>query len=310
MKRYKSRNSDQGQKSSESKPSASSNVTKMDIYSIIISIATFMMQVQTIPVDPGLASEGAVNSTKAAINATIFDHAGHDITSSFQIRLYYPKAFAHNVANNSLSNRQARLSRSIDECPGLGEFMESFCNAEADQAGSLQRYTIICRDTFVVVDNVEVPVRNNPRLTYAAAVGDTSTSRQETHQRDGHCHKNEICVPGLGMEVSGKRMASCVPTEYFVKYINWGNNHRQEGFDLEGKIASMVVSQQDETTPMEVDTLAVDTKTNGVGQNRCRDCVELKTVPFEADTNNLRFQTKLLTVGTMAGVLWLAIASG
>ena len=273
-----------------------------------------MVQVHTTPVGPDVASKGAVNSTtNAVINATIFDHAGHDITLSFQIRLYYPEAFAHNVANYSLSNRQVTLSRPLNECPGLGEFRESFCTPGPDRAGSLQRYTIVCRDTFVTIDDVEVPVQNDLRLTYAAIIGGASTSRQETNRRDGHCHKDEICVPGLGIEAStsGKRMASCVRTEYFIKYINWGNNNRQQGLNLEGKMASMVVSQQDETTPIEVDTFAADTETAGaVQRNRCRDCVELETDPFEANTNNLRFQTKLLTAGTMAGVLWLAIASG
>ena len=273
-----------------------------------------MVQVHTIPLGPDVASTGAINSTtNAAINATIFDHAGHDITSSFQIRLYYPEAFAHNVANHSLSNRQATLSRQLNECPGQGEFRESFCTPGPDQAGSLQRYTIVCRYTYLTYDDAEVAVPNDLRLTYAAIVGGATASRIETKRRDGHCQKDEICVPGLGIEAStsGKRMASCVRTEYFIKYINWGNNNRQQGLDLEGKMASMVVSQQDGTTPIEVDTLAADTETAGAVQtNRCRDCVELETDPFEANANNLRFQTKLLTAGTMAGVLWLAIASG
>ena len=286
---------------------------KMGLHFMLFSIFLIMIQVHAIPVGPEIDSKGVTNSNKsAAINATIFDHTGHDITSSFQIRWYYPEVFANNVANNSLSKRQETFSRPVNECPGVADFRESFCTPEVDKAGSLQRYTIVCRETFTMIDGVESPIQNDLYLTYAAIVGAPPMTRQETFRRDGHCDKDEICVSGLGIEASarGKRMASCVRNEYFIKYISWGNNQQQNN-DLEGKMASMLVSQQDGTTPIEVDTLEVDTETAGVVQeNRCRDCVELKTTRFGADTRNLRFQTRLLTAGTMAGVLWLAIASG
>ena len=214
--------------------------------------------------------------------------------------------------NDTLSTRQGTLSRPVNDCPGMAEFRESFCTPELDKAGSLQRYTIVCRETFAMVNGVETAVKNDLYHTYAAIIGAPPRSRQQTSRRDGHCDRDEICVDGLGIEASmrGKRMASCVHTEYFINYISWGND-RQQDLDLEGKMASMVVSQEDGTTPIEVDTLEADAETAGAVQtSRCRDCVDLKTDFFEANTNNLRFQTKLLTAGAMAGVLWLAIASG
>ena len=43
-------------------------------------------------------------------------------------------------------------------------------------------------------------------------------------------------------------MASCVRTEYFVKYINWGDNYEGGlGLELEGMRASLVASGVDGT---------------------------------------------------------------
>ncbi len=300
---------------SNSKPNAISH-GKMRFHHMLIGIIFYAAHVLTTPIAPDSASTEIVNSaTNTPIDVTIKDHAGQNITSSFQIMLYYsPETSTNITTNKNLSNRQVTASRPLNECPGTAVFIRSYCTPEHDKPGSLQRYTIVCVHSTVIINDHEFPTENSLWLGFANAVGAVPVHRYTTTQRDGHCNDDEICVPGLGKERSrsGKVMASCVGTEYFVKYINWGENQRQS-LDLEGKTASMVVSRLDGTTPVEVDTFEADTETTiggAVQTRRCRDCMELQTDRFAADTEGLKLGTRLLTAGAMAGVLWLAIGSG
>ena len=270
---------------------------------LLLSAIVFTARILTAPSIHALVPREAVATNRTpAINATVVDRAGHDITSSFQIRFYNPRASMTTTNNNSLSNRQVVSSRPINGCSS-GSFHESFCTPEDNKTGSLQSYTIICHVVVPLLDAAGAPIsRFVPIQTVASRT------------RDGHCEDHEICVPGLGAgrSRSGRRMASCVRTEYFVNYISWGD-HRQQGLHLGGTQASVVVSQPDETTPMEVAAFRVDAETtsmSSVQKNTCRDCLELETDQFRPRTEGLKVQTTLLTTGAMAGVLWLAIISG
>ena len=138
--------------------------------------------------------------------------------------------------------------------------------------------------------------------------------------RSGHCNDDEICVDGLGRGGGSRHgqhsVASCISKRYFVRMI--GNAGKTAGerdslSDLAGKQVRMMASKADGITPMEVDTfnfVAEDATGQVVQSNECQDCMELKTDTLGPKIDGLRMETRLLTAGTVAGVLWLAILSG
>ena len=283
--------------------------------SLSTCILFLLVRIPTVQSAPPLLSREPVSAGKGAnttlLNATVLDRAGHDITSAFQLRVYYPEYHSTSSTNNSLSNRQVSYSRSIHTCTIGGIFMESFCTPQDNKTGSLQSYTVVCHHIAPAPDPEDFP---DALLGDYAPISFIPNQQIVSRRRDGHCAEGEICVPGIGAgkSRSGRRMASCVRSEYFIKYINWGDNH-EGGMALEGMAASLVASQLDGKTPFEVDSFEVDTETtaDSSGQKKkCRDCVELETDKFEATTEGLKIQTTLLTTGAMAGVLWLAIMSG
>ena len=287
-----------------------------------------------------------------SINATILDHKGHDITSSFQIRIYSPDSLPANntntnttTNNNSLSprnnpnyhhhhTRQLPTSRPLTTCPPGSTFYESYCNPTNAHPGSLQAYTIICHSVVPQRD----PLTGQPLTGGGFIPPQTIASRR----RDGHCHDDEICVPGLGAGRSrfGRRVATCVRRGLFVELVSWsagGGGERSkvgEGVGEGGGVveageqggfgdavqASMVMSRTDESTPVEVagfEVDAVETTAEADGKNgvvrktsRCRDCLELETKRLGPGVEALKVQTTLLTTGAVAGVLWLAVVSG
>ena len=190
--------------------------------------------------------------------------------------------------------------------------MSSTCKPEPGKPGSMQAYVTFCHRIVEAYD---------PWTGLPDGQADVPS------YRNGHCRDDEICVNGLGptKSTSGHRMATCVGVEYFTRMIsyNQGNKSRQKT-ELEGSRASMVVSQPDGNTPLEVDTFAVEPiaaadhlGADGEGaatvhslQSKCRDCVELETQQFAKGTEGLRAQATLLTTGAAAGILWLAVLSG
>ena len=265
----------------------------------------FIAGILSAPKVPSTIPQDTVNPEPIPrINATVLDHTGHDLTSSFRVMLYHPQAALD--LNHSLSGRSAPRSRPLTECP-TGIFHESFCTPENNKAGSLQSYRIIC--------HVVVP------MTYTA--GDTANAlltgfipdqTVKSRPRNGHCAENEICVPGRGAATSrsGRLVASCVSTQLFVEYASW-DNQGQQGLDLGGMSASMVLSQLDGSTPKEVDAFQIDGAANTgnhLQKKSCRDCMELTSGEFGSGTESLDVEATLLTTGALAGLLWLAITSG
>lgn len=87
------------------------------------------------------------------------------------------------------------------------------------------------------------------------------------------------------------------------------------GFVLEGKQASIVISNADETTPLGVRSMEVDTavgESTTLIEKTCRDCLELRTKNLAPDTNRLNVEATLIATGTgvAAGVIWVALLSG
>lgn len=261
---------------------------------------------------PSIIRREVVDTNPAPpIHAMILDHTGRDITSSFQIMLYHPQATL--ITNDSLSPRQASLSRLLNDCP-TGTFHESFCTPEHNKAGSLQSYRIIC--------NVVVPVAMTNAVTTSALLsGFIPDQTVRSHARDGHCADHEICVPGPEPTRAkpSRRIAKCVSTQSFVNLINWANNNNdqqllQPGLNFEGMSVSTVLSLQDETTPTEVDAFQIEAQSIAgaphVQKKSCRDCMELTSDQLGSGTGGLKVKATLLTTGGMAGLLWLAVLSG
>ena len=280
----------------------------MSRYLLAASFCLMQIAFSAPPVPPIISREIPTAKSKSGINATILDHGGHDISSSFQIMLYAPPT---TTSNNSLSNRQLILPRPVNFCRA-GTFVMSFCTPQDHKAGSLQSYTTVC-------GTYEIGMQENSRSNYD--IDDAPSIHWSHNFRSGHCAADEICVDGFGEQEfgepqsgSGSRtaMASCVRTEYFIKYINWGKNE-QGDLALEGTSANLVASQLDLQTPMEVDTFKIDADisnhTSGT-EKKFRDCMKLRTDRFGPDTEGLKIETTLLSAGAMAGILWIALLSG
>ena len=168
--------------------------------------------------------------------------------------------------------------------------------------GSLQSYTIACK-----------------QLNQGLASG---PGRLQLRSR--HCQDTEICVDGHhGPPGYTRPVATCVGTMYFVRMLERGNNgplsdifatgkSELEGFrNLEGLTASMMLSQSDKKTPLEVG--AFHAKAGGapdgtaVQEGQCKDCLDLETARFAKGTNSLEFDATILTAGALSGILWLSL---
>lgn len=260
----------------------------------------------------------------SSINATITDHAGHDITSSFKIMLFEEPSPIP-PANLSTRNFVPALSRPIDHCHGHGGvtvFISSECKPEDGVPGSLQAYKTTCHRMVEPYD----PWTGTSDGPFAAG-GEYPTFR------DGHCADSEICVDGLGVQRSrsGHRMASCVSTQSFVHLAETmlsANRSRDKSrlrtTELEGKMLNMMFSDSNGNTPLEADTLSAKPifasdhlGADGEGAafhddslQKCRDCMGLETQQFQKGVEGLKTQVRLLTTGAAAGILWLALVSG
>lgn len=251
------------------------------------------------------------------INASIFDHAGNDLTSSFQVMLYNEPEVSNMSSLSGRGLATTTLSRPISGCAGLetrgAQFVRSWCTAK-DNGGSMQTYSYQCKV-------------NGGGGGGAGGSGST-ISIPQTHNRNGRCDDEEICVDAKGGgKRKGGRMAFCVSKQSFVRYVLRGRYADAEPrLNLAGREVAALFSQSDGATPMEVETLDIEagsTSTSSTGGQvaapgipgqsiQCRDCIELNTDILAAKTDFLKTEAKLLTTGATAtmGIMWLAIMSG
>lgn len=257
----------------------------------------------------------STNDTDHTIKATITDHAGQDITSSFEVRLFVDPSRPSNdtVATNSshddslMGRREAYFSRQITYCLTPGStFVSSECTPVDNKPGSLQSYTIACHRTFNM---------------YHPYTGDFMHSQTMLVRRSGHCWHDEMCRDGYGHELVdriGPKVANCIHKKHYraVKApIGLKLDKQSVLHELEGKRLSMVVSKADESTPLEVDTFDVKSlvATGGVVEddilNKCRDCMGLETQQFKQGVDGLKAEATLLTSGAVAAasILWIAL---
>ncbi len=227
------------------------------------------------------------------------------------------------VANTDLNGRWITpgLSRPQNICPvrdgeaNPGRFAYSHCEHDGGISGSLQKYIIYC---------------------YPPRVKESSGSSSDSDSSDGRkpskmpfatvgmCESNEICVNGKGTGNHYDRkkiranpdaqVAQCVSQEYYVELAREVSTRRPSGNQLEGERASIVFSDIDAKTPLEVQE--IDWSAGGTAvpvgkqaKGSCADCVDVFSGTFGAGTEYLKTEaTVMTTVG--AAVLWIAIMSG
>ena len=205
------------------------------------------------------------------------------------------------LSNNSLNGRQTTLSRLIKDCQvEHALFSSSHCTPTDGKSGGMQSWQIRC---FLPYNISHPETHEFTTRTYVSAF------------RDGHCHFDENCVDGRGLNAFGHidDVATCVSQEDYVVIDPWNSNVKTRlKPPLGRKRTNVVLSEMDKNTPLEVDTFDVQTTTaeDPVLDRKCRDCMELRTDVLEPSTERVRTEVTLLTTGIAAGVLWLTVISG
>ena len=216
------------------------------------------------------------------------------------------------MAGSNLTGRQVSLSRAITWCPvPATAFIRSYCDPETWVLGTLQRYTVVCESSPII---------------WMDDQGNTATRPGHIVERSAHCEDDEICITTYRRTAE----ANCVKTIYFTRMMGtWSgvvspsdlvgttaedDTQNALAFDLNDLSASMIVSDRNGSTPIEVDTFQAEAGVSGDVKStqvkKCRDCLDLETEKFRPDTDFLKTDVRLLTTGAAVGIFWLAIMSG
>ena len=271
-------------------------------------------------------------SSNTSTTLSITDRNGADITSSFQIMLYSGSP-PGNASSSGLQDRQLGRVRYINECPQWDSFKESKCDVWRNRIGSLQSWTKTCLRFSTQYGQDGVPISSSLQPIY----------------RDGHCEIDEVCVNSFGPLLGGKKrptIATCIAKSEFgptfdrqktgLKRIldavldsirGTGSPPKQSKVDSSGSpgesgrssSAAFTVSKADGQTPIEAKTLEFTAWNNADGQSgeaekqrnkKCRMCSDLEVAKVGSNPDHLDLEVSLLTAGTVAGVLWIAVMSG
>ena len=240
----------------------------------------------------------SASSPTASIEATIMDHSGADISSSFEIRFFRESDLP---TNSSLNNRGGAFVRDMTKCRNqVDTYLNSQCESEDGKTGSLQAYAVNCRHWG------------------HSRGGWRSVTR-------GHCEEDEICIedttpPGIGVPPGRAKMATCVAQRAFTKGNKDGGQWGTLAKSFQNTYLSMTASKLDLATSMEVDMFSVEASMWGNvdvsdadhgSTYRCHDCMTLGTDKFAEGTDLLKTQTRVLATGAaIHGVLWIALLSG
>ncbi len=234
-----------------------------------------------------------------SFNATILSSSGHDITSSFQIRLFQPP-----IATN-LTGRDTASIHLINYCPIASEsFVASYCNNIGGVQASLQSFTRICRQ-----ESGRQWRRPGGRSPYIP--------------QTGFCNVNEICITLTRENQLGRApVAACVNRVAYQTcdaLQQLGASSGEEAtwvrrLRLSGMRVWAAASQLDESTPLQMKTLEIEAGKKGseVGREVCSDCLGLRTESLPVGTESLKVEATLMTagVGVVAGILWVAVLAG
>ena len=213
---------------------------------------------------------------------------------------------ANNASASNFHDRRQPWGRLVAHCPPALRFLESYCDPDNDEEGSMQRYKIRCETQF----RPETPIR-------AARQGRIN----EIYARTGHCDDEEICL-NVRTRSPNRKMASCNRVEIFEEWDLGKDGTFQPVVDgaVFEPIVSMygIVSRADKRTPIEVDKLEIDTwssKDNvehgDVETKICRDCIDIQTNILAPQTDSLKVEARLLSGAAVAtaGILWLTLVT-
>ena len=240
--------------------------------------------------------------TTPGINVTITNNKSLDITSSFQTRLWIqPKI----VAPSNLTGRGWGGSRIISRCSSsTGIFRFSHCNHDADIEGSMQRYTVYCREPTPQINWYDGDLPNG--MVHAPP----------TVGEQGSCYPDEICINGLWRRTGYSAVARCVKQDDFKILLGGGG---ESDVQLGNRMASVVLSREDGSRPLGAGSMGAAYAESGQVMTReemsdmdqmCHNCFELATQKSTPDTDSLKVEASLATAGAVLGVMWLAVLSG
>ncbi len=238
-----------------------------------------------------------------------------------------------NANRTGLEDRQPGRVTYINDCLPVDAFKESKCDVWRNRIGSLQAWTKTCYRFVTHYDEAGIP----------------SGSSLRTYFRDGHCAMDEICVNSFGVPLGGKRgpqIATCIARSEFgpsldrpksgLKRIldavldsirSAGSPPKQAKVDSsesggesgKGSSAAITMSTADGQTPLEAKTIQFSAWNDADGQTgvaekqhgkKCRMCSDLEMAKVGSDSDHLELEASLLTAGTIAGIMWIAVMSG
>ena len=234
------------------------------------------------------------------INVAITTNQSVDITSSFETRIWIQP---DTIAMPNLTDRDVGGARLINQCSSpTAIFRSSHCNHVEGIKGSMQRYVISCREP------------NSVTKWYESNRGTTHHSPQIPDEQES-CEPDEICVNSFERKTHSTAVARC------VKKVDFRSIRGNSIFRLGNQTASMILSQEDGSQPMEAGFLeaayagngAIAQDSLGSKSRSCHDCVELSTPQLEPDTNILdlqadtEYEIDILTGASLIGIAWVII---
>ena len=291
---------------------------------MISRLATFLLAFYhtipalTIPYTPISIGRRNVSLTSPTITTIVRSANGTNITSSFRTLVYYQ---SNTISlNSNLTDRQTASVRRITSCRSArAEFLGSSCSHSRGSDISLLEYKVHCRED-------QIP---NYRLMVVPGLADMPPPEPRYFTEEGSCFDHEICVNSMPHERGDVSIATCVGTEYFLEDPE-KSERVYEGSQGQGssagqylgdalraigaKKAGIVVSGQDGTTPIELDSLEVDIGAEGGGskmqQMKCRDCFGLRTHVAALDADLLKIEATLTATVATAGFIWVTFFAG
>ena len=129
---------------------------------------------------------------------------------------------------------------------------------------------------------------------------------------EGSCYADEMCIDGVFEKQGYPQLASCVLEDDFEEN---DDDEFEEEILRTGHTARVTVTSLDGRAPVRMRKLDIAAARRG-GPNRgtwqkaCVGCFALEMDSLAPNTDSLKVEASLMTVGAMAGILWVAVLSG
>ena len=306
--------------------------------SMLSFISTFLLllafsQVKCMSATSQQIQRRQAHGPRSIINTSVRSSNSTNIALNFQTKIYVQPQI---VSLDGLSNRGIMGERRITTCTApMSSFHHSHCRHREDVSGSLREYIIWCRHT-------------DPTLTFTGRPFPAAVTAMATVEpmddlslfsETGMCAPDEICVDSIYAVSYLSDLvltANCVNIKYFKDKLPPEDLPKDEdegaagsSSELAGKTASVVVSKDDNQTPLQVQGIDMSlydiTESDSssglesnedaaiLQENNCTDCFELRTTKaFTEQAGDLKLELNLMGAGSAAltGVLWVALMTG